>query len=124
MESRTSDIIKRNFHNVSPYQDVLNAEGKIEVLQSFENKVYFIWAVPVMLTMTEIIFMKHNLIQKANRISLFKWISYILAISASNFSSAETLRRVDYYNRLYPKPPQIQREQIIDAQILKMKAQI
>jgi hypothetical protein len=119
MESRTSDIIKRNFASVSPYQVNINFDYKTTLLEASERKIYFIWGIPIFLTITEIIYLKHNKISKAHRIALFKFISYAMATVVSNFSTGDFLKKLNYIDRLYPLAPQIQREQIRDAEILK-----
>jgi hypothetical protein len=121
MEGRTSEIVKQNISKASPYEHLVSHSKRINVLSQFEGKAFFIWSVPILLTLSEIIYLKHNHTAKADKLSLFKWISYILAASATNFSTAEALRRSDYFARLYPGMTKIQREQVIDAEIAKRK---
>jgi hypothetical protein len=117
MEFRTSEINKQNYAKTSPYQELLSTEGRSSVVNQFKGKLLFIWLVPIGLTFAEIVFLKYNKSSSANRISLAKWTSYILATVASNFSSAEALRKCEYYNRLYPNAPKIQKEHVRDAEI-------
>jgi hypothetical protein len=124
MEGRTSEIVNQNFNKASPYENSLSSYGRASVLSQFEGKTFFIWSVPILLTLSEIIYLKHNHKVKADKISLFKWISYILAASASNFSTGEALRRTEYFTRLYPGMTKVQREQMIDAEITKRKYNI
>lgn len=121
MEGRTSEIVKQNISKASPYESLVSQNKRINVLSQFEGKAILIWAVPIFLTLSEIIYLKHHHTVKADKISLFKWISYILAASATNFSTAEALRRTDYFARLYPGMTKIQREQAIDAEITRRK---
>ena len=118
MELRTSEITRQAFGKVSPYQNTLNKVNKSKILQSFEGRTLFIWAVPISLSLTELTFLKYGRAASANKFGLFKWISIVLAGVATNFSTAEALRRCDYIDRLYPVAPQIQREHIRDAEIL------
>lgn len=124
MEGRTSEIVNQNISKASPYENSLSSQSRAAVLTQFEGKSFFIWSIPIILTLSEMIYLKHNHKAKADKISLFKWISYILAASASNFTTAEGLRRSDYFIRLYPGLTKIQREQMIDAEIAKKKYNI
>ena len=124
MEARTSEIVNQNISKASPYENLVSHQERLKVLTQFEGKAVFIWSVPILLTLSEILYLKHGHTAKANKLSLFKWVSYILATVASNFNTAEALRRTDYFIRLYPGMTKIQREQIIDAEIAKRKYNI
>jgi hypothetical protein len=124
MEARTSEIVNQNIFKASPYENLLSHQERLKVLSQFEGKAVFIWAVPVVLTLSEILYLKHGLTAKANKLSLFKWISYVLATVASNFNTAEALRRTEFFIRLYPGMTKIQREQMVDVEIAKRKYNI
>ena len=119
MDLRTSEITLQAYGKVSPYQMTLNRQNKEKVLSQFDGKMKFIWAVPIGITLSELVLLKYGKVSPANKLALYKWISYIMATVATNFSSAEALRKCEYFERLYPRAPQIQREQIRDAEILK-----
>ena len=124
MDLRTSELTIGSYKKVSPHQGDLNLENKRNILSHYFGNVKFYWAVPVALTFTELVYLKYGKRSLANRVSLYKWISYILATVVTNFSSAEALRKCEYFNRLYPHTPKIQREHIRDAEILKRTVNI
>ncbi len=114
MESTTSEIAKRAKGTVSPYSMDVNIHKKEIQMEILRNKAYFIWLAPAFLTITEIIYLKHSKVALANKISIFKWTSYILAVCATNFASHEALRRCEYFNRVYPRPSKLQVESLSD----------
>jgi hypothetical protein len=124
MELRTSEITRQAYGKVSPFQNDINVQNKAKALQSFRGTTFFIWAVPIGLTLTELTFLKYGRVAQANKSGLFKWISIILATVATNFTSGEAIRRCEYYDRLFPLVPQIQKEHIRDAEILKKTVNI
>jgi hypothetical protein len=119
MDSRTSELVKQNMNKASPFEGFLALEGKAKLFLRFEAKLYFIWAIPIGLTFSEMLFLKHGYKSKATYFSLLKWTSYILATVVSNFESAEVLRKTEFYTRLYPGMTKSQTEQVREAEILK-----
>lgn len=119
MEGKFTDIAISNKHRVSPYQILVNNRGKKEVISSYSSVVWLIWAAPLALTFAEIVLLKHNHAARADKVGLFKFISYIVATGVSFYSLESLIYKLNYYNRLYPHPPQYQKEAIRDAEILK-----
>lgn len=119
MELRTREIALDQVYKSSPYQLNINYENKKQILEEWEGRYGVIWVLPVALTFCELACLKYGKLPKANRFNLYKWISIILATVATNFSSAEALRRCLYFERLYPSTTKMQKEFIRDIQILK-----
>ncbi len=124
MELRTSEITRQAYGKVSPFQNEINVQNKVKTLQGFRGTTFFIWAIPIGLTLSEVTFLKYGRLAQANKFGLFKWISIIVATVATNFTSAEAIRRAEYHNRLFPLVPQIQKEHIRDAEIIKRTVNI
>ncbi len=124
MDFRTAKIKEHAHGKVSPYQMNLNKENKEKILNQYDGKIKFYWTIPIGLTVSELILLKHGKIATSNKVALFKWISYILATCVTNFGSADALKKCEYFERLYPRAPQIQREMIRDAEILKRTVNI
>jgi hypothetical protein len=124
MELRTSEITRQAYGKVSPYQNEINVKNKVQALNAFRGTTLFIWAFPIVLTLSEATFLKYGKTAQANKFGLYKWISIILATVATNFTSAEAIRRAEYYDRLFPLVPQIQKEHIRDAEIIKRTVNI
>jgi hypothetical protein len=119
MEGRTGEIVRSHMFRVSPYQQFINHDGKTQILERFPHQLWLVWAIPIVLTFAEGGLLRAGRGRQANLISLPKWISYILAACYSNFLSANLLRDANYYNIIYPNPPQTQLEAIRDAEIFK-----
>lgn len=119
MDSRLSDLVRSKKYNTSPYQTSVNDSNKSDLIRRWNASLYYIWAIPLGLTFIEAIYLKHGKLSSANKVGLFKWISIIGAGVSSNFATRELLRKFQYFNILYPNPPQIQLESLRDTEILK-----
>ena len=119
MEQRLENINNSYVDGISPYQAILNKEGKKIIFNNLDGKLLVIWSIPLALTFVEIIYLKHNILRTANKVSLYKWLSYIGAAVLTNFTISETLRKAKYFDRIYPSETQSQKQLIVDADILR-----
>jgi hypothetical protein len=119
MEQRTNDLHLAYSKNVSPYNSIISDVGKEKLYSQYKSKVWLFWAIPLGLTFSEFALLKHGKNLQAKKLNLFKWISYILAGVATNFELNCTLKKTHFYDVIYPRAPQIQKEYARDAEILK-----
>lgn len=123
MELRTRDLNKiKRIEN--PYQQMIQATEKNKIFNRLKYQVYLIWAIPISLTFAEIIFLKHGNSIGANKLSLFKWISYIFAFAGSNYVNNIASKKASDIEFKYPDISKMKKELIRDAEILEKNAKI
>jgi hypothetical protein len=123
MESSLHDYHKALRFRTSPYQIYIQNNHKKSVLRSYETNVFLIWTVPFALTVLELLALKKINNGLADKYALFKFASYALATVYSTQYVREAVRQLDYINRLYPRPPQIQVSAVQNAELYKLHAQ-
>jgi hypothetical protein len=119
MDARLTDIVRARKYNTSPYQTEVNDANKGDLIRRWNSSLYYIWAVPLAITFLEAIYLKHGKVSSANKVGLFKWVSIIGAGVATNLATRELLRKMQYFNIIYPNPPKVQLENLRDTEILK-----
>jgi hypothetical protein len=123
MESALRDYHKSLRWRVSPYQVYIQNNYKAPILDSYENNVFAIWSIPFALTVLELVALKKGNNGLADKYALLKFASYGIASVYSTMFIKETLRKLDYFNRLWPRPPQIQVSAIQNAELYKLHAE-
>jgi hypothetical protein len=121
MESSLRDYHKGIRYRTSPYQVLLQRDHKLPVLDAHNRKVYLAWSIPMALTVLELTNLKANP-ARADKIAIFKWAAYLIAGVYSTYLVKDTVKHLDYYNRIYHRPPQIQIAAIQNAELYKLHA--
>lgn len=109
---------------VSPFQQDLQKSHKVNVTETFKHQLMVIWTIPIALTMTEIIFLKHGKVAGANRASLAKWTSYLLAGFGTKLATDEVLRKLHYYDVKLRRPTKMQIENLREYEINRQVARL
>jgi len=125
MDNSTFREFNLNLRNrVSPYQISIQKAHKAKITETYKNQMWAIWALPLGLTFTEIILLKHEKVSGANRVALAKWIAIILAGVATNYATNECMRKLNYFDVVYRRPTKMQLEQLREYEVSKQFSQI
>ena len=119
MESALRDFHKSYRWRTSPYQNYVNRNHKSKILNQYSHNVFVIWSVPLALTIAELVFLKQSKFAHADKVAVIKFASYAVATVYSTHFIKETIRKLDYFNRLFPKAPQIQLQSVRNSDIYK-----
>jgi hypothetical protein len=123
MESSLRDYHKALRFRTSPYQNYIQNKHKSPILANYEINVYAIWSIPFALTVLELLALKKVNNSLADKYAIFKFASYAIAAVYSTTFIRETIRKLDYFNRVYPRPPQIQVAAVQNADLYKLHAE-
>jgi hypothetical protein len=121
MENKLENINKILAYRVSPLQSHLNMTGKEDAIESFQYQIWQIWMIPLVLTWTETVFIKHQRIRSANTTALAKFISIPVSIVLSQYFYSQLQHKLHYYDAVYPHAPQTQIEITRDSYLVKQK---
>jgi hypothetical protein len=119
MESALRDFHKSYRWRVSPYQNYVSSNHKNKILNQYTYNVFVIWSVPLALTLAELVFLKQSKSSLADKTAILKFASYAVATVYSTEFIKETIRKLEYFNRLFHKAPQIQLQSIRNSDIYK-----
>ena len=121
MESKLEDFNKIFAHRVSPYQSYMNAIGKNDVINSWKYQIWQIWLIPLTLTFTELICLKHSNLRAANSVALFKYASILLGVGLTQHYYTKLKHKLEYYDALFPHAPKAQLELTRDIMMAKQR---
>ena len=119
MDNKLEDINRIFANRVSPFQSILNASGKNQVIEQFKYQLWQIWTMPILLTYGELICFKHERLRAANSIALFKFASIPVGVALSLHFYSKLQHKINYYDALYPHAPKSQIELTKDIQMAK-----
>jgi hypothetical protein len=119
MDPKLEEMNRIYANRVSPYQSYLNLAGKEEVINSFKYQLWQIWMIPLALTYTELICLKHGRLNAANNVALFKYASVFVGFALSTYFYTQLKHKIDYYDIAYPHAPQGQIEHTKDILMMR-----